>query len=228
MFKYKTIIPYTISILIHALILISIIYFIYDYQKLPGDKHLEFGIIEMHKQNDTYAKNNESKSTKPKEREKISVRNQHRRNESEKSMNSQNLQIAAIKQNMLPIESENKNESIKTGEKSINTSYTIYMDEFQNNGTDKLAFPDYNINPKPKYPMIARKRGYEGVVLLKVLVLESGEVGDLVLQKDSGYQVLNEAAVEAVQNWIFIPAKKNGKAMSSWVTVPVKFQLESG
>ena len=76
--------------------------------------------------------------------------------------------------------------------------------------------------------MIARKRGYEGVVLLKVLVLESGEVGDLVLQKDSGYQVLNEAAVEAVQNWIFIPAKKNGKAMSSWVTVPIKFQLESG
>lgn len=228
MFKYKTIIPYTISILIHAFILISIVYFIYNYRKHPGDKHLEFGIIEVHKQNDTYAKNNESESIKPIEREKLSVRNRYRRNESEKSMNSENLQIAAIKQNMLPIESENENESIKTGKKSINTRNTKYMDEFQNNETDKLAFPDYNINPKPKYPMIARKRGYEGVVLLKVLVLESGKVGDLVLQKDSGYQVLNEAAVEAVQNWIFIPAKRNGKAMSSWVTVPVKFQLESG
>ena len=92
----------------------------------------------------------------------------------------------------------------------------------------ELAYPDYKVNPKPNYPMIARRRGYEGAVFLKVFVLESGSVGDIELERSSGHEILDESALDAVKDWIFIPGKKNGEPVSSWVTVPIKFQLNSG
>ncbi|MEX1000158.1 MAG: energy transducer TonB [Thermodesulfobacteriota bacterium] len=92
----------------------------------------------------------------------------------------------------------------------------------------ELAYPDYRINPKPKYPRTARKRGYEGEVKLKVLVLESGKVGKIEVISPSGYEVLDDSALEAVKNWLFVPGKENGREISSWVTVPITFQLKSG
>lgn len=92
----------------------------------------------------------------------------------------------------------------------------------------ELAFPDYKINPKPRYPMLARRKGYEGTILLRVFVLESGGVGKVKLEKSSGYDILDESALKAVKEWVFIPGKKNGQPIPSWVTVPIKFQLNSG
>lgn len=92
----------------------------------------------------------------------------------------------------------------------------------------QLAYPDYNLNPKPKYPRVARKRGYEGEVKLKVLVLKSGKVGQIEVVRPSGHEILDDSALEAVRNWVFVPGKENGKEISSWVTVPITFQLKSG
>lgn len=92
----------------------------------------------------------------------------------------------------------------------------------------ELAYPDYRLNPKPKYPRTARKRGYEGEVRLKVLVLENGEVGKIEIIRHSGYEILDDSAIEAVKNWVFVPGKENGKGISSWVTVPITFQLKKG
>ena len=83
------------------------------------------------------------------------------------------------------------------------------------------------MNPKPVYPIIARKRGFEGTVLLKVQVLKDGNVGKVNLEKSSNYEILDRSATEAINKWIFIPGKKNGLPVASWVTVPVKFQLTS-
>ena len=90
------------------------------------------------------------------------------------------------------------------------------------------AYPDYNLNPKPKYPMIARINGFEGKVLLRVLVLKNGKVGKIDLEKSSGYAILDKSAIESVENWTFIPGKKDGIPISSWVEVPIKFELSSG
>ena len=104
----------------------------------------------------------------------------------------------------------------------------------RDSGTDslsrniELAFPDYKVNPKPRYPMLARRKGYEGTILLRVLVLESGGVGKVELEKSSGYEILDESALKAVKEWVFIPGKNNGQPTPSWVTVPIKFQLNSG
>ncbi len=95
-------------------------------------------------------------------------------------------------------------------------------------GGEQVGYPDYKVNPKPRYPMIARRSGYEGVVLLRVWVIEDGKVGKIKLENSSGYEVLDKSAIEAVKDWIFIPAKKNGVSISSWVTVPIRFELSSG
>ena len=90
------------------------------------------------------------------------------------------------------------------------------------------ASPNYGLNPKPPYPKSARRRGYEGTVLLRVLVTEDGKVGDIKVSKPSGHTVLDESALKAVKKWTFIPGKKAGKDVSSWVEVPIKYQLDSG
>ncbi len=92
----------------------------------------------------------------------------------------------------------------------------------------ETAYPDYGVNPKPDYPKIAKRRGYEGLVVLNVFVLESGNVGKIEIRKSSGYGVLDDSALDAVKKWVFIPGKKNGRAMSSWVVVPIRFDLTNG
>jgi TonB family protein len=89
----------------------------------------------------------------------------------------------------------------------------------------ELAYPDYKVNPKPHYPYVARRRGYEGIVVLKVLVMEDGRVGEIRIEESSGFEILDEAAIKSVRKWVFSPAKRNGIPVSSWVKIPIRFEL---
>lgn len=85
----------------------------------------------------------------------------------------------------------------------------------------------YLRNPQPSYPYQSRKLRERGRVLLKVLVSPSGKPERVELHKSSGYPRLDEAALEAVRHWTFVPAKRGGEAVSAWVVVPLDFRLES-
>jgi protein TonB len=87
------------------------------------------------------------------------------------------------------------------------------------------ATPLYKINPPPAYPRPARRRGIEGVVLIKVLVNQSGEVSELELEKSSGHRILDKAALKSVRKWQFTPGNRGGKPIEMLVTVPVHFKL---
>ena len=87
------------------------------------------------------------------------------------------------------------------------------------------AKPEYGTNPKPEYPMVARRRGYEGEVVFNVLVLNNGDVGKMEMLKTSGHSVLDNSAQAALKKWKFIPGKSNGKFVPSWVKVPIEFRL---
>ena len=89
-----------------------------------------------------------------------------------------------------------------------------------------LAVPRYRENVHPAYPMIARMRGYEGVVLLSAEISVDGRVGGLKIKRSSGYAVLDKSALEAVKTWKFEPGKKMGRPTGMWVDVPVKFLLK--
>jgi len=82
------------------------------------------------------------------------------------------------------------------------------------------------VNKKPPYPPLARRKGYEGRLVVRLLVSPSGEVGRVVLLKSSGYYILDRVAVKTLRGWKFRPAMKDGRPISYWVEVPVVFDLK--
>ena len=88
------------------------------------------------------------------------------------------------------------------------------------------ARPLYKENPTPRYPDTARLRGYEGTVILEVLVDPSGRVGNLNIYKSSGYFILDRAAKASVKNWQFKPGRKGNTPIAMWVRIPIRFQLK--
>ena len=88
------------------------------------------------------------------------------------------------------------------------------------------AVPLYRVNPPPEYPRLARKRGYQGTVVLDVLVDQNGKVGNLRLFTSSGHSILDKKAMVSVKEWLFEPAMKGDKKLDMWVRVPVRFELK--
>jgi protein TonB len=89
-----------------------------------------------------------------------------------------------------------------------------------------LIHPKYAENPKPLYPREARKKGFQGEVVLKVEVLSNGLVGQVEVKKSSGHEILDRSALSTVKQWKFFPAKRGESTVSSWVNIPIKFQLQ--
>ncbi len=84
---------------------------------------------------------------------------------------------------------------------------------------------NYLNNPKPVYPAVARRRHWQGLVLLRVFVTAQGHCGKVSVNRSSGHEVIDEAALKAVGKWRFVPAKRGDIAQASWVTVPIEFVL---
>ncbi|HEY0269069.1 MAG TPA: energy transducer TonB [Methyloradius sp.] len=84
----------------------------------------------------------------------------------------------------------------------------------------------YLNNPAPNYPGMSRRTGEQGQVMLRVLVSVTGEATSVELEKTSQYERLDQAALEAVKKWRFVPAKKNNQPLSAYVLVPVRFSLD--
>jgi protein TonB len=88
------------------------------------------------------------------------------------------------------------------------------------------AIPLYRDNPPPRYPRIARRRGYEGTVVLEVLVNIEGRVADYRIIRSCGHRVLDRAATKSIRNWLFEPGMRGDKKVDMWVKVPIRFQLK--
>ena len=79
---------------------------------------------------------------------------------------------------------------------------------------------------KPKYPRHARKMGWEGTTLLRVLVNQKGKTQLIEISHSSGFATLDKAAMKAVKRWRFHPARSGTEAVESWVKIPIVFNLE--
>lgn len=88
------------------------------------------------------------------------------------------------------------------------------------------AQPLYQYNPKPEYPDLARRRGWEGVVMLLVEVTKGGEVALVRLYESCGYKILDKSAIKAVKTWRFLSGTRDGKQTQSTVLIPVHFKLQ--
>lgn len=85
----------------------------------------------------------------------------------------------------------------------------------------------YLSNPAPQYPRRSRMLEEEGVVRLKVHVSAEGKALSVEIQQTSHFSRLDDAALAAVKNWKFVPAKRGQESIDGWVIVPVSFKLRS-
>lgn len=88
-------------------------------------------------------------------------------------------------------------------------------------GLDRL--PEAIDKVPPRYPDAARSQGTSGTVMVEALIGKDGSVQRTRLEPND--RSLDEAAVRAVEQWRFRPAKSRGKEVAVWVMVPVKFSL---
>lgn len=92
---------------------------------------------------------------------------------------------------------------------------------------DKPATMIDGLCPPPEYPEEERRAGVEGKTVIEVEVLADGTVGSAqVKQGVPGHPELDRAAVEAVMNWKFEPATRDGKPVGMTVNIPLEFRLD--
>lgn len=89
---------------------------------------------------------------------------------------------------------------------------------------DELPVPIKSV--APKYPSQMKQDGTSGLVLVQVLINESGDVVECIVKKSSRPE-FEAPAVQAVQLWKFKPAKKAGAPVSAKLSLPVRFSAES-
>jgi periplasmic protein TonB len=96
----------------------------------------------------------------------------------------------------------------------------------QEHAAIRESVPLYDRNPPPVYPRVARRRNYQGTVLLDVRVSADGTVAEAKVAKSSGYSVLDRSALKSVRHWLFEPARRGNRPIETWVQVPVRFELD--
>jgi TonB family protein len=85
--------------------------------------------------------------------------------------------------------------------------------------------PPRTLNPAdPRYSELARAEHVEGIVVLTLIVDQTGSPRDIVIASPVGYG-LDEEAVAAVRKWRFDPARKDGEPVSVLINVEVQFRL---
>ena len=85
---------------------------------------------------------------------------------------------------------------------------------------------DYLQNPKPAYPPLSKRLGEQGKVVVRVLIGADGTPQKAELRQSSGFERLDQAALNTVLKWRYVPGKRGGVAEDMWFNVPINFVLE--
>lgn len=88
------------------------------------------------------------------------------------------------------------------------------------------AGPELVNRVQPEYPASAYRGREEGTVLLGLLVDVDGQVAAVDVVNRSGHRALDRAAMDAVEQWTFKPAVRDGAKVEGRVEVPITFRLE--
>ena len=115
----------------------------------------------------------------------------------------------------------------KKNQKSVNQKSTVNNSDLQQDLVQSEPIFDAHQlnNSAPIYPAIAKSRGISGKVILEVLVSENGEAQEVKISSSSGYAILDNSAIEAVENWHFIPAKKFGNNIQARILIPIEYKI---
>ena len=87
-----------------------------------------------------------------------------------------------------------------------------------------IQAPRKVVDVAPRYPALARESHVDGIVILDVIIDETGNVTSTHVLKS--VTLLDQAAIDAVRLWKFTPARLNGQAIPIVMTVTVAFRLQ--
>lgn len=85
---------------------------------------------------------------------------------------------------------------------------------------------DYLQNPKPPYPALSKRLGEQGKVMVRVLIGVDGMAQKAEIKQSSGFDRLDQSALNTVLRWRYVPGKRAGVAETMWFNVPINFVLE--
>jgi TonB family protein len=106
----------------------------------------------------------------------------------------------------------------------VNLETSVVCRGNSNDRGDCITPPRQINSPSPKYPKIERKARHEGMVALKLVVSSDGVPHDITVSKTLSPDFDN-AAIEAVKQWKFSPAMKDGKPLAVEIAVELNFHL---
>jgi len=86
----------------------------------------------------------------------------------------------------------------------------------------------YLNNPPPTYPPVSVRLNEQGTVHLRAYIGTDGKASRVTVVRSSGFPRLDQAAVESVHRWGFVPGTRNGNPEPMWVEMPVLFRLNPG
>lgn len=90
----------------------------------------------------------------------------------------------------------------------------------------RITNPRLLTQPRVEYPAVARERGWQGTVKLRIELLANGRVGEVEVAQSSGYPVLDEAALRSVRGWRHRPATEDGVPVTRKIDFDVEFALD--
>jgi len=86
-----------------------------------------------------------------------------------------------------------------------------------------IANADYLQNPVPPWPRMSQRLGERGLVQVRVLIGTDGRAKKAEVSRSSGYPRLDQASVDAVLNWRYVPGKRGGVPEEMWFVVPIRW-----
>ena len=204
----------TISLLTHFLL-----FTLYPIKKdkLLGDKYIPIEVLDIKSpsikgdsinESEKAIKNifsNTENNFKQKSEEKLEKKIDDKKIENfKKESKNKNIEESSIKKTTsqeTQLENDKKIIGIEKGIKSNSTE----AGSIKGKGYEKVTCLKC---VEPKYPKLAIKRGYEGILTLEILILKSGIVKEVFIKKSTGYDILDKAGVNAAFESKFYPLTK--------------------
>jgi protein TonB len=78
----------------------------------------------------------------------------------------------------------------------------------------------------PRYPMESRRKKEQGTVLLRLLIGTDGRIAQISIAQSSGYERLDQAALQAIRNWRWQPMIRDGQAIEVRGLYSMPFALQ--
>lgn len=85
---------------------------------------------------------------------------------------------------------------------------------------------DYLNNPRPQYPALSKRLQEQGKVVVRVLIGTDGQASQASVKVSSGFERLDQAALNTVLKWRYVPGKRGGVPEAMWFDVPVNWVLQ--